>query len=92
MIAQRARVVAEQVGHFEDRKAVEDGGDGGALRDIAGIQQNAILAALALAPDHGGQEREAAVVVFQRHHARVQVVGVQDGQRADFRGQRSAGK
>ena len=46
----------------------------------------------ALAPDHGGQVGESAVLVLERHEARVQVVDVQDGQRPDLRRQRRAGE
>ena len=90
MIAQRAGVVTEQVDNLEDGKAVENGGDGAPLGDIAGIEQDAIVAAGALAADRGGEVREAAAVVLERHHAGVQVVGVEDGERPDFGGQRGA--
>jgi hypothetical protein len=90
VIAERAGVETKQVGDFEDRKAVKDGGDGSALRQVAGIEEDAILAVGAFAPDHRGEIGEAAVMVFKRHQARVEVVGVQYGQRPDFRRQWSA--
>ena len=86
VVAERPHVVAEQVDHLEDGEAVEDGGDRGALGDIAGIQQDAIVAAGAFAADHGGQVRKAATAIFERQHAGVEVVGVQDGEGPDFGG------
>ena len=86
------RSYAQKVGDFEDGQAVEDGGDGRALRDVAGIEQDAIGTVGALAADHGGEVGEAALIVLQRHETRMEVVRVENGEGADLRGQRRAGE
>ena len=86
VIAERPHVVSEQVDHLEDGEAVEDCRDRRALGDIAGIQQYAIVAAGAFPADHGGQVREAATAIIERHHAGMEIVGVQDGEGPDFGG------
>jgi hypothetical protein len=86
VVAERPHVISEQVDHLEDGEAVEDGGDRCALGDIAGIQQDAIVAAGAFPADHGRQVRKAATAIIEWHHAGMEVVGVQDGEGPDFGG------
>ena len=46
-----------------------------ALHQVAGIQQDAIVAVGALPPDHGCEVGESPVVIVERRQARVQIVG-----------------
>jgi hypothetical protein len=71
---------------------VENRGDGCPLGDIAGIQQNAVIATRPFAADHGSQVRKAAMVILQRHHTGVQIVCMKDGEGSDFGGQWGAGE
>jgi hypothetical protein len=59
--------------------------NGRALYHVAGVDQDAIVAAGTLAPERGGQVGEPAALALQRHHAGMQVIGVENGERTDFR-------
>ena len=84
MIAERARVEVEQVRNLEHGKPLENGGNRAPLHDIAGVQQEAAGAVLALVTDHGGQAGKAAVAVFERAEAGMNVIRVQDGDRPEI--------
>ena len=59
VVADGGDVEAEQVGDFVDGQAAVDGGDGGALHQVAGVEQQAGAAAQALLADDGGQLRRS---------------------------------
>ena len=61
-----------------------------ALHQVAGIQQDAIVAVGALPPDHGCEVGESPVVIVERRQARVQIVGMENGKRLGFRRQQRA--
>ena len=84
VVAEREGVEAEEVGDFEDGGGFVDGGDGGALGEVAGVEEDAVGAAFFLLPDDGGEVGETAVVVGEGGEAGMEVVGVEDGEGADF--------
>ena len=92
VIAQRGRVEAQHVRDLEYRQSVKNGGYGRALRHVARVEQDAIGAVGALTADHAGKVGKPAMVVLQRQQPRMQVVGVQDGQRAYRRHHRQHGQ
>ena len=87
VVAEGEGVEAEEVGDFEDGGGFVDGGDGGALGEVAGVEEDAVGAVFALLADDGGEVGEAAVVVGEGGEAGVEVVGVEDGEGADFGGE-----
>ena len=85
MIAQGRGVETEHVGDLKNRHAFVDCRNGRPLRQIAGVEQNAIDATFALVADGRRQISETPVVVIERTQAGVEIVRVEDGQRSDLR-------
>jgi len=83
VIAERGDVDVQEICKLVDRFAMEDGGDGRALDEIAGVEVDARRAVSALIAQHGGEICEASHAVAVRLQVGVKVVRVEDGERAD---------
>jgi len=60
---------------------MKDGGDRRALHQVAGIQKDAVVAVGALPADRRCEVGESPIVIVERRQARVQIVGMENGER-----------